>query len=80
MKATRINYKTKNQIFNDFISLVTAALEAFEITGWEIRQLRQIFKINHLKPVIFISILNANQWGRQYTKKQQADNEISRIS
>lgn len=80
MKATRIHYKTKNQIFNDFICLVAAALEAFEITGWEIRQLRQIFKINHLKPVVFISILSANQLGRQYTKKQHTGNEISRIN
>jgi len=60
--------------------LAVAALEVFEIKGWEIRQLRQIFKINHLKPVVFISILSANQLGRQYTKKQQTNNEIFRIN
>lgn len=80
MKAAQIRYKTKNQIFSDFIPLILASLEAFSITGWEIRQLKEIFKINHLKPIIFISILSANQNGRQYTKKQKTKNGINRLN
>lgn len=78
MEATQISFKTKNQIFNDFITLVNEALTSFNIAGWEIRQLRQIFKINHLKPIIFVSIISAHQLGQQYYSKKKNDNQINR--
>lgn len=77
MKATQTSYKTKNQIFGDFISLISASLETFGVTGWEIRQLKEVFKINHLKPIIFVSLLSTNQNGRQYIKKQKTEDGIN---
>lgn len=78
MKATQIQYKTKNQLFNDFISLVKAAFKSFSIEGWEVRQLRQTFKINHLKPIVFISVISGHQLGQQYYLKTKIDNQITR--
>lgn len=78
MEATQISFKTKNQLFNDFITLVNEALTGFNITSWEIRQLRQVFKINHLKAIIFISIISAHQPGQQYYSKKKIDNQIER--
>lgn len=78
MKATQIKYKTKNQLFNEFISLVKSAFESFSIEGWEVRQLRQTFKINHLKPIVFVSVISGHQLGQQYYLKTKTDNHITR--
>lgn len=78
MEATQIQFKTKNQIFNDFIGLVKTAFDNFSISGWEIRQLKQIYKVNQLKPTVFISVINGNQNGRQYYKKEKTDGIINR--
>ena len=78
MKATQVQFKTKNQIFNDFIFLVKESLITFGIEGWEIRQLKQMFKVNQLKPIIFVSIMNNNQNGRQYYKKGKIEGTINR--
>lgn len=78
MEATQISFKTKNQLFNDFISLVKSAFESFSIEGWEVRQLRQTFKINHLKPIVFISVISGHQLGQQYYSKTKTDNQITR--
>lgn len=76
MKAQQIRFKTKNQIFNEFIKIVQNALSSFNITDWEIRQLKQVFKINQLKQIIFISVITENQNGRQYYKKVKSENGI----
>lgn len=72
----QMNYKTKNQIFSDFISLCKAAVELFGIDNWEIRQLEQVFKINVLKPSVYISVINADQLGRQYVSKKKSSKNI----
>lgn len=71
MKAKLVSYKTKNQIFNDFISLVKQMLQAFDIDSWQVRQLEQVFKVNVLKPSIYISVINYPQRGSQYRKKER---------
>lgn len=76
--STLSNYKTQNQIFIDFISLVKSALNSFELTNWEVRQLRGVFKINVLNPTVFISILSSNQLGQQYDKKIKTDDSVIR--
>lgn len=69
----QINYKTKNQIFDDFILLGQTALDNFGITKWEIRRLEQVFKINVLTPSIYLSVINSNQLGRQYITKTKTN-------
>ncbi|MBS6552945.1 MAG: hypothetical protein KH321_03265 [Clostridium sp.] len=80
MKATQIQFKTRNQIFNDFITVAKNALGAFEIKGWEVRQLMQFFKINILRPSVFISIISTNQRGQQYTKNKLTENICTKIN
>ena len=69
MKANLISYKTENQIYADFISLIQESFNVFGIKGWQIRQLNQVFKVNVLKPSVFITITNTPQRGRQYQEK-----------
>lgn len=66
--AQQISFKTENQIYNDFIGLVNATFNVFDISGWQVRQLNQLYKINVLKPTVFLSISNATQRGQQYSK------------
>lgn len=73
MTGNFTSYKTKNQIFNDFISIASNALEFFSVTGWQIRQLNQVFKTNSLKPTIFISIISNKQAGSQYRSNVISD-------
>lgn len=80
MKATQLKYKTKNQIFHDFISLVKSALSTFSVEKWEVRQLNQIFKINILKETVFVSIIRNPQNGRQYHKKEKIEQTIRRTN
>lgn len=63
-----MKFKTENQIYSDFISLVKAALTTFDLKGWEVRQLNQVFKVNVLKNTVFISINNNADRGRQYNR------------
>lgn len=69
MKATLTSYKTENQIYADFISLIQQSFNAFGIKGWQIRQLNQVFKVNVLKSSVFITITGTSQRGRQYQTK-----------
>lgn len=78
MQVTQIDIKTRNQIFNDFITLAKEALSVFGVSNWEVRQLRQIFKVNVLKPSVFISVISTKQWGQQYTKKQKTNGTINK--
>lgn len=59
-------YKTKNQVYKDFVIFVKTALEAFDITGWHVKKLHQVIKTEDLKPSIYIQILRKNQAGAQY--------------
>lgn len=74
--AQQTQFKTRNQVFNDFIMISKSALEAFDIKGWEVRQLMQVFKVNILKPTVFISVLSTDQLGRQYNAKQLQKEQI----
>lgn len=74
--AQQTQFKTRNQVFNDFITVSKSALEAFDIKGWEVRQLMQVFKVNILNPTVFISILSTDQLGRQYNAKQLQKEQI----
>lgn len=77
-KADLIQYKTENQIFNDFINLVKTVYDVFGVEGWQVRQLNQVFKTNVLKPTVFISVINTKQRGRQYTSSSKGDDVINR--
>lgn len=77
-QTTITQFKTENQIFADFVLLVQQALNAFNITDWGVRQLRQVFKVNHLKPTVFISIISDIQTGRQYSSKKKNNSEVIR--
>ena len=79
-QTTITQFKTENQIFADFVSLVQQALTTFNITGWGVRQLKQVFKVNHLKPTIFISIISDIQTGRQYSSKSLVDSQATRTN
>lgn len=59
--------KTENQIWADLKSLITRGLEAFNINGWQIRQLQQPVKITTLQPTIFMAKLNSPRIGWQYS-------------
>lgn len=74
MSSQITRYKTKNQIFRDFISLCKEALTTFSIKDWEVRQLRQVFKINVLKPSVYISINTQHQYGTQGRRKRKGEN------
>lgn len=76
--AQLLDYKTENQIYNDFINLTKASFEAFNLKGWSVRQLNQLFKVNVLAPTVFISISNNGQRGRQYSKKIKNDESLNR--
>ena len=78
--AVHSSYKTENQIMADCVSLANTALEYFNVDGWKVRQLRQLFKVNVLEPTIFVSILNHNQLGRQYIKRTLTDDTITRAN
>ena len=80
MTATQSNYKTENRITADCVSLANTALEFFNIDGWKVRQLRQVYKVNVLDPTIFVSIINHNQLGRQYVKRTMTDDVITRAN
>lgn len=69
MKANLISYKTENQIYADFISLIQEAFNVFGLKGWQIRQLNQVFKVDILHPSVFITITSTAQRGRQYQQK-----------
>ena len=71
------SYKTENQIFQDFISLANNALAFFSIQGWQVRQLRQVLKVNVLPPTIFVSIITNKQTGAQYLQTQKTDDIIT---
>lgn len=74
MRATITRYKTKNQIFNDFIALVTEALKTFGINDWQVRQLSQVFKINVITPSVYISVNSLHQYGTQGRRKRKTEN------
>ena len=78
--AEQTQFKTRNQVFNDFITISKSALETFNITGWEVRQLMQVFKVNILKPTVFISVLSTDQLGRQYNSKALYESQIKKTN
>lgn len=78
--AEQTQFKTRNQVFNDFITISKSALETFNITGWEVRQLMQVFKVNILKPTVFISVLSTDQLGRQYNSKALYEGQINKTN
>ena len=80
MTARQIQYKTRNQIFSDFVNISNTALAYFNLKGWQTRQLRQIFKVNILTPTIFISIINNPQRGVQYRERTKQGNIIKRAN
>ena len=80
MMPKMIKFKTRNRIFNDFITVSASALEAFDIKGWDVRQLMQGFKLNPLKPSVFVSLLSTNQQGRSYCKKMIQDGQFVRTN
>lgn len=69
-----IQYKTKNQIFKDFLDLTNAALTAFNIKGWTVKRLYQTIKTVDLKPFVFLQITNKKQastQGKRIKKTEQ---------
>lgn len=74
--AQIVKFKTKNQIYKDFLSLVKAALLEFNITGWQIKNLDQIVKSLDLKPCVFVQVLNKHQSGAQYQTKSYENSQI----
>lgn len=77
MSATINLYKTENQILQDFILLANNALAFFSIQGWQVRQLRQVLKVNVLPPTIFVSIITNKQTGAQYSSSTKINNVIT---
>ncbi len=75
-----LDYKTENRLYADFISCVRNAFEVFNITGWEVRQLKQAFKFTTIKPTVFISVISINQLGRQYRKRQKTAGGVLRTN
>ncbi len=71
--AEFIQYKTKNQIFKDFVELVNAALTAYSVQGWVIKRLYQTIKTVDLKPSVLLQITNKRQAGSQYRKLNKAN-------
>ena len=66
-QMTKINkYKTKNQIFADFIEITNNALNTFSINGWIVKRFYQNIKTVDLKPCVLIQIINKRQLGSQY--------------
>ena len=59
-------YKTKNQIFADFIGLTNDILKDFDINGWVVKRFYQNIKTVDLKPCVLIDIINKKQLGSQY--------------
>lgn len=76
MAAETNNYKTKNQIFADFISLANSALTVFDISGWKVKRLYQAVKSVDLEPFVFVQVINKHQLGSQY----RANKKITDIS
>ena len=66
MTATINTYKTKNQIFKDFIGLTNTALSDFGITGWKVKRMYQNIKSVDLEPFVLIDLTDKKQTGSQY--------------
>ena len=77
--ATILSFKTKNQIYKDFKSLVEAALTEFNINNWEVKKLHQIIKTEDLKPCVYIQILRKNQKGSQYRDNLKITDQTGEI-
>lgn len=60
-----IQYKTKNQIFKDFITLSNTALLEFNVKDWTVKRLYQNIKTVDLKPFVFVQIMNKKQASTQ---------------
>lgn len=60
--------KTQNQIYKDVIAIINQSLTALNISGWEVRQLRQPTKSLTNNPVIYVTFTTKNRRGWQYRK------------
>lgn len=70
--ALILDFKTENQLYEDFISVINQAFNLFSIQDWQIRQLKQAFKTNVLPPTVFLSILDQPQNGSlQFIDKKE---------
>lgn len=78
--ATLNSYKTKNQIFKDFIELTNTALNNLNIKGWVIKRFYQTIKTVDLKPCVLISITNKKQLGSQYRSLSKEVDEQENVS
>jgi hypothetical protein len=78
MTVRILKYKSENQLYADFIALSKEALNKFGIKGWQVRQLKQPFKFNLIKPSVFVSVTANNQLGRQYRKRSKNDFSVIR--
>ena len=67
--------KTENNIYADFKSFIEDSLNAFDITGWEVKQLYQTIKTEDLTPCVYISILNNKQYGALYRQNKHEDSK-----
>lgn len=76
MSGILTSYKTENRIFKDFVTIANKALDYFSITGWQVRQLRQVLNVNVLKPSIFISVITNNQLGSQYRNSSKPQSSV----
>lgn len=76
MSAILKNFKTRNQIYKDFKTLIQTALTEFPISGWDIKKLEQVIKSEELKPCIFMQITQKKQTGAQYRAQHKTENEI----
>ena len=61
MAAMYNAYKTKNQIFKDFIGFANNALTAFNISDWIVKRLYQNIKCVDVNSYILIQITNKKQ-------------------
>ena len=66
MAAMYNAYKTKNQIFKDFIGFANNALTAFNISDWIVKRLYQNIKCVDVNSYILIQITNKKQLGSEY--------------
>lgn len=57
--------KTNNQIYADLVQFINTSLNALNITGWQVLQLKQPVKLTEIKPTIYITATTKKRLGWQ---------------
>ena len=68
--------KGENQIYADIVGFLNSSLEALDITGWQVLQLKQPVKLTEISPTIYVTCTLKRRRGWQYRDYKIIDAEL----